>query len=80
VVTTAAPGPYAALPLLRADGLGWVVEAADDASALARAVRSALDDDAPDHAARALAALAPFRRAAVDRVVAEQLLPRLLAS
>jgi glycosyltransferase involved in cell wall biosynthesis len=80
VVTTAAPGPYAALPLLRADGLGWVVEAAGDASALAGAVRSALDDDAPDHAARALAALAPFRRAAVDRVVAEQLLPRLLAS
>jgi glycosyltransferase involved in cell wall biosynthesis len=80
VVTTAAPGPYAALPLLRAGGLGWVVAPADDASALAGAVRSALDDDAPDYATRALAALAPFRRAAVDRIVAEQLLPRLLAS
>jgi hypothetical protein len=75
VVTTPAPGPYAALPLLR-DGLGWV---ADDAL-LPGALRAALDSDEPDYAARALAAIAPFRREAVDRVVAEQLLPRLLTA
>ena len=74
VVTTPAPGPYAALPLLRG-GLGWV--AGDDG--LAAALRAALDDDDPAYAPRALAALAPFRRAAVDHVVAEELLPRLLA-
>ena len=33
----------------------------------------------PDYAARAQRALAPFSREAVDRLVAEQLLPRLLA-
>ncbi|QEC46617.1 glycosyltransferase family 4 protein [Baekduia soli] len=74
VVTTPAPGPYAALPLL-AGGVGWV---ADDAL-LPGALRSALDADEPGYAARALAAIAPFRRAAVDRVVAERLLPALLA-
>jgi glycosyltransferase involved in cell wall biosynthesis len=76
VVTTPSPGPYAALPLLRADGLGWV--AAPDAAALGAALRSALDADDPDYASRALAAIAPFRRAAVDTIVATQLLPRLL--
>jgi hypothetical protein len=74
VVTTPSPGPYAALPLLRA-GLGWVAERAD----LAAAIRAALDgDDDPDYAQRALDAIAPFRRDAVDTVVREQLLPRLL--
>lgn len=74
VVTTPAPGPYAALPLLR-DGLGWV---ADDAG-LPAALRAALDAPADaGHARRALAALAPFRRDAVDRRVAQELLPRLL--
>jgi hypothetical protein len=75
VVTNAAPGPYAALPLLRGGGLGWVAE--PDAASLAAALRAALDDTAPDYAARALAAIAPFRRAAVDAVVADDLLPRL---
>jgi len=75
VVTTPAPGPYAALPLL-AGGLGWV---ATDGG-LRAALRSALDDDEPGYADRALTALAPFRRAAVDRVVAQELLPRLLAA
>jgi len=51
-----------------------------DAPSLAGAIRAALDDPAPDYAARALDALAPFRGAAVDRTVAEALLPRLLAS
>ncbi|MBI5107048.1 MAG: glycosyltransferase, partial [Solirubrobacterales bacterium] len=72
VVTTGAPGPYAALPLLRE--LGHVT---DDAG-LAGAVRAALADADPGYAARALDALAPFRREAVDRIVAGDLLPALL--
>jgi glycosyltransferase involved in cell wall biosynthesis len=75
LVTTAAPGPYAALPLARALD-PRLVPAADDG--LPAALRAALDAPAPDHAGRALEALAPFRRAAVDRTVAEDLLPRLL--
>jgi hypothetical protein len=77
VVSTPAPGPYAALPLLRA-GAGWVAE--PGAEALGRALRAALDDPTPDavYAERALAAIAPFRRAEVDRTVAEELLPRLV--
>src|SRR3954468_14232235 len=74
LVTTAAPGPYAALPLARALDRRLVTEA--NGAALAAALRSALDDAVPDYADRALDALAPFRRAAVDRTVAEQLLPR----
>jgi Glycosyl transferases group 1 len=79
VVTTPAPGPYAALPLLRRDGLGWVAE--PDAEALGGAVRAALDDPRDDavYAEDALDAIAGFRRDAVDAVVREQLLPRLLA-
>jgi glycosyltransferase involved in cell wall biosynthesis len=84
VVTTPAPGPYAALPLLAGVGaqdgapVGWVADAAP--AELGAALRSALDDEADDtrYAERALAAIAPFRRAAVDRVVADELLPRLL--
>jgi hypothetical protein len=76
LVTTAAPGPYAALPLARTLDPRLVVE--PDAAPLAAAIRAALDEPAPDYATRALAALAPFRRAAVDRTVAEELLPRLL--
>ncbi len=73
LVTTEAPGPYAALPLARELDRRLVGD--DPTSAL----RAALDDPLPDYAERALAALAPFSRASVDRVVAEQLLPRLLA-
>jgi Glycosyl transferases group 1 len=78
VVTTPSPGPYAALPLLRS-GVGWVAE--PDAPSLGAAVRAALDDptDDGDYAARALSAIAPFRRATVDATVANELLPRLLA-
>jgi glycosyltransferase involved in cell wall biosynthesis len=72
LVTTAAPGPYAALALARELDPRLV---GDD---LAGALRSALDDPAPGYAERALAALAPFRRAAVDATVARDLLPRLL--
>ena len=69
LVTTPAPGPYAALPLARALDPRLV---GDD---LAAGLRAALDDPAPGYAERALAALAPFRRAAVDRTVADELLP-----
>lgn len=75
LVTTAAPGPYAALPLSRALDPRLVAE--DDAG-LVGALRAALDAPAPDYAQRAAAALAPFSRAAVDAVVRDALLPRLL--
>ena len=70
LVTTAAPGPYAALPLARALDPRLV------GSPLA--IRTALDDPLPDYADRARALLAPLTRDAVDRVVADELLPRLL--
>jgi glycosyltransferase involved in cell wall biosynthesis len=73
LVTTAAPGPYAALPVARELDARLV---GDD---LARAIRTALDNPAPDYAARAAAALRPWRREAVDAVVARDLLPRLLS-
>lgn len=72
LVTTPAPGPYAALPLARQLDARLVGEDLD------LALRAALDDPAPDYSGRARAALEPFRREAVDRVVADELLPRLL--
>lgn len=74
LVSTPAPGPYAALPLAR--GLDPRLVSDD----LEGALRTALSDPRGDYASRASAALAPFTRAAVDRVVAEQLLARLLDS
>lgn len=74
LVTTAAPGPYAALPLARALDRRLVAEP----GGLGGALRAALDDPSEGYAARALAALAPFRPDNVDAVVAERLLPRLL--
>jgi hypothetical protein len=74
LVTTAAPGPYAALPLARALDGRLVVEP----EALGDALRHALDTPTPNYARRALAAIAPFRRDAVDAVVRDELLPRLL--
>ena len=73
LVTTAAPGPYAALPLARRLDPRLV---GDD---LASALRAALDDPAPGYAQRALQAIAPFRRAAVDATVRDELLPALLS-
>ncbi len=73
LVTTPAPGPYVALPIARELDERLVSED------LAGALRAALDDPRPDYAARALGALAPLRRDAVDRLVAQRLLPRLLA-
>jgi hypothetical protein len=90
LVTTAAPGPYAALPLARALDARLVVgdpEASRGAVAsetpannLASAIRVALDDPPPSYAQRALEAIAPYRRAAVDATVRDELLPRLLAT
>ncbi len=74
LVTTAAPGPYAALPLARALDPRLVT---DDAG-LAGALRCALDAPAPGYAQRAATALRPFSPAAVDAVVRDELLPRLL--
>jgi hypothetical protein len=46
---------------------------------LAGALRVALGEPQGDYAQRAREALAPFSREAVDRLVAQQLLARLLA-
>jgi glycosyltransferase involved in cell wall biosynthesis len=73
LVTTAAPGPYAALPIARELDARLV---GDD---LAAGLRAALQQPLADYAERAREALAPFRHESVDRLVAEQLLPRLLA-
>jgi len=72
LVTTPAAGPYPALAITRTIDPRLVT---DD---LAAAIRAALDDPPADYSARAAEALAPFRHAAVDRVVADELLPRLL--
>jgi glycosyltransferase involved in cell wall biosynthesis len=73
LVSTEAPGPYAALAIARELDPRLLGED------LAGALRTALEDPLPDYAPRARRALAPFSREAVDRIVAEQLLPRLLA-
>jgi glycosyltransferase involved in cell wall biosynthesis len=72
LVTTPSPGPYVALPIAR-ELDGRLVD--ED---LASALRVALDEPAPGYAQRAAHALAPFGRSEVDRLVSEQLLPRLL--
>lgn len=72
VVTTPAAGPYPALGIVRGIDERLVT---DD---LASGIRTALDDPPAGFAARAADALAPFRREAVDRTVADELLPRLL--
>jgi hypothetical protein len=62
-----------ALPLARA--LDPRLVTAD----LASAIRIALDDPAAGYAERATGLLAPWRPEAVDRIVAEDLLPRLVS-
>jgi glycosyltransferase involved in cell wall biosynthesis len=73
LVTTPAPGPYAALPLARSLDPRLVGED------LGVRLRTALDDPAPDHSARALSALSFFDRDACDRIARDDLLPRLLS-
>jgi hypothetical protein len=72
LVSTPAPGPYVALEIARS------LDARLVDTELARALRTALAEPPADYAARARRALAPFTRAATDRVVREQLAPRLL--
>jgi hypothetical protein len=72
LVTTAPPGPYVALPIARELDERLVGED------LAGALHTALRDPRAGYAERAREALAPFTRESVDRLVAEQLLPRLL--
>jgi glycosyltransferase involved in cell wall biosynthesis len=74
LVTSAAPGPYAALPIARALDPRLV---SDD---LAGALRAALDDPLAGYAERALEAIAPYRRAAADATVRDELLPALLSA
>jgi glycosyltransferase involved in cell wall biosynthesis len=73
LVTNEAPGPYAALPLARSLDPRLVGDG------LAGAVRVALDDPVGGYAEQARALLAPFTPAAIDRVVAERVVPALLA-
>ncbi|MGA2163287.1 MAG: glycosyltransferase [Solirubrobacteraceae bacterium] len=72
LVTTVAPGPYVALPIVRQLDPRLVGEN------LGTALRTALDSPGDDYAARAAALVEPFTVAAVDRLVAEELLPRLV--
>lgn len=72
LVTMPSPGPYVALPL--ACELDGRLVSEDIGTAL----RTALDDPLADYAERAAVAIAPFRREAIDRRVATELLPRFL--
>lgn len=72
LVSTPAPGPYAALPIARELDPRLI----DDD--LGAALRTALDRPLGDYAERALPALQPYSRESCDRIVAEELLPRLL--
>ena len=73
LVTTPAPGPYAALELARSLDPRLV---SDD---LGAAVRVALDDPLPGYAAAATRALQRFSTDQVDYIVAQELLPRLFS-
>jgi Glycosyl transferases group 1 len=72
LVSTPAPGPYPALELARRLDPRLVGDS------LAGALRIALDDPLPGYAERASELMAPFSRAAVDRTIAERVLPRLV--
>jgi hypothetical protein len=74
LVTAPAPGPYAALPIARALDERLV---SDD---LQGALRIALTDPPAGYAAGATRAVVQFTREALDRRVADELLPRLLGS
>jgi glycosyltransferase involved in cell wall biosynthesis len=72
LVATPAPGPYPALRLARELDPRLVAED------LAPALRAALDDPAPEYAARAAELVAPFSREAVATTLSQHVLPRLL--
>jgi glycosyltransferase involved in cell wall biosynthesis len=72
LVSTPAPGPYAALAIALSLDARLVGED------LEGGLRAALLHPTPDYGSHARAALAPFARDALDRRVSEELLPRLL--
>jgi hypothetical protein len=72
LVTTPAPGPYPARDIARTLDPRLVGED------LIGPLRAAIDDPVPGYAGRAAQLLEPFRRASVDRTIAQQVLPRLL--
>jgi Glycosyl transferases group 1 len=72
LVTTPGAGPYPARELAR------TLDAALVSDDLADAIRTALDAPDDDYAARAAGLLAPYRRAAFEATVREQVLPALL--
>lgn len=72
LVTTPAPGSYAALRLARELDPRLIAED------LAGPLRIALDDPDPGYPARAAALMAPYGRAAVRATLAQDVLPRLL--
>lgn len=74
LVTTPAPGPYPARELARELDSRLVSED------LVTPIRTAIDDPLPSYGERAAELIAPFRRAAVDRTIAERVLPRLLGA
>ena len=74
LVTTPAPGPYVALEIARRLDPRLVVHP----DQLAQAIRTALDDPGPGYAERAREALAPLTHEAVDAIVANRLLPKLI--
>jgi glycosyl transferase family 1 len=74
LVTSPAPGPYAALPIARTLDPRLVT---DD---LATALRTALDHPPPGYTDLALQAIAPYRRAAADEAVSDELVPALLSA
>jgi glycosyltransferase involved in cell wall biosynthesis len=78
LVSTAGPGPSVALSAARSVDPRWVVPDAAGPDALAAALRAALDDPPADVEAHALAAIASHRRAAIDAVIAGDVLPALL--
>lgn len=73
LLTTPAPGPYAALPIARELDPRLIDEDLDAPLAVA------LGEPDDGYAARAQLALAPFAPEALDRLVVGELLPRLLA-
>jgi glycosyltransferase involved in cell wall biosynthesis len=73
LVTTPAPGPYVALPIARRLDPRLVSED------LGAALRAALDTPTGGYPERAAELMKPFGRAIVDRIVADELLPRLLS-
>jgi glycosyltransferase involved in cell wall biosynthesis len=72
LVTTPAPGPYVAL------AMAYTLDSRLVSEDLGTALRDALDTPTAGYAARAAELIEPFGQAAVDRLVSEQLLPRLL--